>query len=112
LAVLTQELLGAWRGPDCGGDYTFNADGTYELRHFTPGNNTLTGAWSIRWDALPPTLVLVCKTFDFKIIAPDRAEYEYLGKPLELKLVELSGDALVYRFPDAKGEVRFSRPEK
>jgi hypothetical protein len=112
LVAIEQKLLGTWRGPACGGDYTFNPDGTYMLRNFTPGQNTLTGTWSIRWDALPPTLLLTCKTSDFKKKYPTWPEYEYLGKTLELKLLELNSGTLVYRAPDPQGEWRGSRPEK
>lgn len=110
LAAIEKKLLGAWKGPPCAGDYTFNADGTFDVRHFTPGGNTLSGTWSLRWDALPPTLVLTCTTSDFKKKDPGRAEYEYLGKARELKLVELSSDAFVYRLPNDKSEQRNSRP--
>jgi hypothetical protein len=102
LAALEQKLLGTWRGGPCVGNYTFNADGTYKLSNFTPGSNTLTGTWSLRWDALPPTLVVTCKTSDFKARDPGRREYEYFDKPLEIKLVELSDDLLVLRFPADK----------
>jgi hypothetical protein len=112
LAALEQKLLGTWRGRPCDGDYTFNPDGTFELKNFTPGGNTVTGAWSLRWDALPPTLVLMCKTSDFRKKDPGRPEWEHLGKALELKLLELNSDALVYRFPGDKWEWRGSRPEK
>ena len=112
LAALERKLLGIWQGPSCGGDYTFNSDGTFDLQNFTPGGNTLTGTWSLRWDALPPTLVLMCKTSDFKTKDPTREEYEYLAKALELQLLELNSDALVLRFPDRKWEWRGSRPEK
>src|SRR5262245_9809437 len=30
LDALEQKLLGSWKGPACGGDYTFNPDGTFE----------------------------------------------------------------------------------
>ena len=98
VAALEKKLLGAWRGGACAVDYTFNADGTYECRNFTPGQNTLTGTWSVRWDALPPKLVLLCKTSDFKKKAPQWPEYEYLGKPLELRLVELNGERWGYQY--------------
>jgi len=97
LAALKRKLLGDWRGGPCVGDYTFNADGTFELRNFTPGQNILTGTWTLRWDALPPTLVVTCRTSDFRKRDPSRPEYEYLGKALELKLLELDGDTLVLR---------------
>src|SRR5436190_18472513 len=109
LAALEKKLLGTWHGPACGGDYTFKAEGTFELKHFTPGNNTLTGTWSIRWDALPPTLLLTNQSSDFTKKDPSREEYEYFGKTREAKLLELNGDTFVYRFPGDKREWRFSR---
>jgi hypothetical protein len=112
LAALEQKLLGSWQGADREGNYTFNPDGTFQLQRFTPGNNTLTGTWSLRWDALPPTLVVTCKTSDFKKNDPTGPEWEYLGKPLELKLLELNSDVLVYRFPNEKLEMRCERPGK
>jgi hypothetical protein len=113
LAALEKKLLGPWKGPACAGDFTFKADGTYECRNFTPGNNTLTGEWSLRWDAVPPTLVLLYKTSDFKKKDPTRPEYEYVGKPLELRVTELNDETFVYRFPDEKlGDWRNTRPEK
>ncbi|GEM_PF-6840404 len=112
MAALERKILGTWRGPLCKGDYTFNPDGTYTLVNFTPGGNTLTGTWSIRWDALPPTLLLTCKTSDFKKKYPDRPEYEFLNKTREVKLLELNGETLIYRAPDPYGEWRGQRPEK
>ena len=99
LAALEQMLFGTWYGPDCGGDYTFHADGTFHVRRFSPGNNNLTGSWAIRWDALPPTLLLTYKTSDVKTRSPDWPEYEYLGKTREPKILELNGEILVYQFP-------------
>jgi hypothetical protein len=109
--ALEKKLLGAWQGPACGGDYTFNADGTFEVKHFTPGNNTLAGAWSIRWDALPPTLVLTCKTSDFKKKDPGRPEYEHLGKALELRLLQLDNEKLAYE-QAGQQPILFSRVKK
>lgn len=110
LAALERKLLGTWKGGPCAGDYTFNADGTFECRHFTPGGNTLTGTWSLRWDALPPTLVLTCRTSDFRKKEPARAEYAHLGRALEVKLLELTSDSLVLRFPSDRHDWRGSRP--
>jgi hypothetical protein len=109
-AALERKLLGAWKGPACAGDYTFNADGTYECRNFTPGQNTLAGTWSIRWDALPPTLLLACTTSDFKKKDPSREDFA--GKTVELRLVELNSDAFAYRYPNDKFEWRNSRPDE
>jgi hypothetical protein len=102
LKALEEKLVGQWRGPACGGNYTFSKDSTFKLDSFTPGGNTLTGTWSIRWDELPPTLVLQIKTSDFTK-DPNREEFEYLDKDWELKLIELNDKALVYRLP-GKGE--------
>ena len=104
LSALEKKLLGTWNGPACGGDYTFNSDGTFDLQHFTPGGNTVTGTWSLHWDALPPTLVLMCKTSDFTKKDPSRDEYKYVGKALELKLLELDSDTFTFRLPKDKGD--------
>jgi hypothetical protein len=98
LRALENKLLGKWRGPACGGNYHFSADGTFELTSFTPGGNTLTGTWSMRWYALPPTLVLHTTTSDFTKV-PNRDEFEYLNKDWELKLIELDDKTLAYRVP-------------
>jgi hypothetical protein len=104
LAALEHKLMGTWHGPACIGTLTFNPDRSFERQHFTPGDNSVAGTWSLRWDALPPTLILKCKTSDFKKKDPGRADYA--GTIEELKLVELGDDALVYRFPKAKRETR------
>lgn len=112
LVALEKKLLGHWKGPACAGDYTFNSDGTFELTHFTPGSNTLTGLWSIRWDALPPTLVLTCKTSDYMTKDPTRPEYEYLGKARESKLVELNDNEFAHRYSGDKSASRYTRPAR
>jgi hypothetical protein len=100
LAALEQKLFRSWKGPDCGGDFTFNPDGTFEVRHYTPGNNTFTGAWALRWEALPPTLLLTFKTSDIKKRNPAAPEHPYVGKTLRAKLLELDNDTLAFRVPD------------
>jgi hypothetical protein len=113
LNALEKKLLGVWSGPACGGDYTFNADGTFVMVNFTPGGNKLTGTWSIRWDALPPTLVLIAKTSDFttKPGAGNRQEYEYLNKPLEVKLLELNDKSFRYKYPNGDFVAVWARDE-
>jgi len=106
LAALEKKLLRAWQGPSCGGDFTFNADGTFDIQRFTPGQNILTGTWSLRWDALPPTLLLTFKTSDFKKKYPGEPEYKYVGKTLGAKLLELSSDALAFKVPDTEWDWR------
>ena len=90
---LERKLHGVWYGPACGGDWTFGADGRFEVRHYSPGNKEFAGTWKVRWNALPPTLVLTCKTSD------DPA-YLKIDEASEVKLVELNDDALTYQYPD------------
>jgi hypothetical protein len=111
LAALEQKILGFWQGPACGGDYTFNPDGTFVMENFTPGQNTLTGTWFIRWDTLPPTLLVTCKTSDFKKKSPNWPEYEYLNKTREFKLLELDDQSLTYRWGGEKDVIQFHRRE-
>ena len=90
-ADLERKLHGKWKGGACQGDWTFAPDGTYEVDHYSPGNNKLAGTWAVRWDALPPTLILTCKTSD----APDRIK---IGEKKEVKLLELDDDVLAYQY--------------
>jgi hypothetical protein len=106
LAALEGKLLRRWRGPACGGDFTFKRDGTFEVRSFTPGQNVLGGTWAIRWDALPPTLLLTFKTSDFKRTYPGEPEYKYVGKTVEAKLLELDDRALAFRAANTEWDWR------
>jgi hypothetical protein len=102
LAALEKLLLRTWQGPDCGGDFTFKPDGTFEVQHYTPANHTLAGTWSLRWDALPPTLLLNFKTSDFKKRDPAGPEYQHIGKTLEAKLLELNPHTLAFQVPNSE----------
>ncbi len=100
LAVLERKLRGAWSGQGpCDGDLTLRADGTYERRRHGPGGNNSAGTWDIRWDALPPTLVLACKTSD---------DPAYAGKTVGVKLVQLDEKALAFTYPGSTTS-RFAR---
>lgn len=99
-------LIGEWKGPACGGDWTYGADGAFEAKHFSPGDSQLTGTWDVRWDSLPPTLVRVCKTSD---------DPDLVGKTWEVRLVQLDGEALAYQYPDQYPDghrVRYTRAVK
>jgi hypothetical protein len=80
--VLERKLHGSWKGPACGGDWTFSSDGTY-----------LSGTWEVKWNALPPTLVYTCKTSD----APDRIK---VGETSAVKLIQLDDDTLAWQHLD------------
>jgi hypothetical protein len=75
---LEQKLHGTWKGGPCMGTITFKADGTFERREYSPGGNQLKGLWHVRWDALPPTLVLDCKESDSEHFAGKKDEPKLL----------------------------------
>jgi uncharacterized protein (TIGR03067 family) len=88
--ALERKLHGTWQGPDCVGELTIRPDGTFARQHYSPGNNTLAGTWQMRWDALPPTLYLTCKTSD---------DSDNVGKTVEVDVVQLDDAVLAYQFP-------------
>jgi uncharacterized protein (TIGR03067 family) len=96
--ALERKLYGEWKGGDCQGELTLKAEGTFRRRHYSPGNNTLTGTWAVRWDALPPTLVLTCTASDCQ---------EFVGKE-EVKLLQLDDAALVYQHAGGQ-QYRYTR---
>ena len=63
----------------------------------------LTGTWAVRWDALPPTLVLTCKDAD---------DPRYIGTTEAVKLVQLDDAALAWQRAGVEQPVRFERPKK
>jgi uncharacterized protein (TIGR03067 family) len=56
--------------------------------------------WQLRWHALPPTLVLTCKTSDYS---------GYVGEIEEVKLVQLDNEALALQYPGQEQPVRYAR---
>jgi hypothetical protein len=103
LARLKAKLFGTWEGQSgCAGTLQVRADGTYELTQFGPGGDDSTGQWKIRWDALPPTLILTCKSSQIE---------EEVGSLRKLKLLQLDDVDLVIKdaSPDA---LRYSRTQK
>jgi hypothetical protein len=82
LTALERKLHAEWigQGP-CDGRLTLRADGTYERRRCGPAGINSAGTWKVRWDALPPTLVLICKTSD--------GPGEDAGTTYEPKLIQL-----------------------
>lgn len=97
------KLHGQWQGGPCQGTFTFKPDGTYELTGWSPGGYRLTGTWAMRWDALPPTLVLTCKASSDK---------GYVGTKWEVKVGELNGQALSIAFDspkEGKATIRYTR---
>src|SRR4051794_10527544 len=86
--TLEKKLHGTWYGGDCVGELRLKADGTFERRGYSPGNNTLTGTWEIRWNSLPPTLKLTCTASD---------SADYVGQVVEAEVVRLDDASLDIR---------------
>ena len=90
LAVLEKKMLGAWKGQTgCDGNFRFRAGGTYELTEYGPAPYDTAGTWKVRWDALPPTLVLTCKTSEI----PDEVR-----KTTQVKLITLDDKSLAIEY--------------
>jgi hypothetical protein len=103
LAALEHKMLGTWKGQHgCAGNFVFRADGTYELTDYGPAPYDSAGTWKVRWDALPPTLVLTCKTSEVP------AE---VGKATQVKLIRLDGETLAVKHPNGTVE-RYARVKK
>jgi hypothetical protein len=101
-SAIERKLHGSWRSESaCGGTLTIKADGTYEHTGLGPGGDTCSGAWEMRWDALPPTLVLTCK---------EAADPAMVGKR-ESKVEGLNDDGLVLGAGKAS-QARFKRSKK
>jgi hypothetical protein len=82
---IESKLIGTWVGGPCVGSLQIMRDGRFERRGYSPGNNRLAGTWKVKWDALPPTLVLDCTESD--------ADH-WIGTKYETKLLELTADRL------------------
>ena len=52
------------------------------------------GTWKVRWDALPPTLVLTCKTSEI----PDE-----VGKTTQVRLIKLDDKSLAIEYANQNG---------
>jgi hypothetical protein len=89
-AALEQNLIGVWQGrTTCDGRLVFRADGSYELREYGPAHEQRQGTWKVRGEALPATLVLLCKTADVE---------EEIGKTTTVKLIEVNDKNLTITY--------------
>jgi hypothetical protein len=100
--TLDRTLCGQWKGGACQGTWTFRADGTFELKNYSPGNNTLAGEWGVRWNAHPPTLGATFSKSELP---------EHVGKKWELRIVRLDDEALTFEYP-CESKIRFVRVQK
>jgi hypothetical protein len=108
--ALEKKLHGDWEADDmdCVGELTLRADGTFERRHYSPGNNTLTGTWEMRWNALPPTLVLTCKISYYSGDVTKPAADD-IGKVAEVKVIQLDNEVLALQWVESKRAIRTER---
>lgn len=96
--ALERKLNGTWVS---GGLFpvvlTFRADGTFEQSAL---NETSGGKWSVRWDALPPTLALTYET---------AADPRLAGATRESRVVRLNDARLEFEDPDGLRPVGYTR---
>lgn len=106
LTELEKKLLGAWNGRiGCDGRFVFRSDGTYALTDYGPAGADTAGTWKIHWNALPPTLILTCRTSELD---------EEVGTKTEFKLIQLNDRkfAIQYGGANASATGRYTRDEK
>jgi hypothetical protein len=95
LTVLEKKMVGTWKGRiGCDGRLVFHANGTYELKEYGPGACDWEGTWKVLWDALPPTLILTCKTSN---------DGDLVGKTMKVKLIKLDDNNLAIDYENKNG---------
>jgi hypothetical protein len=103
-AGLEKKLLGDWKGKSaCQGDLTLKANGTFERTDCGPGGIRYAGTWEMKWDALPPTLILKCETSD---------DADVVGRKEEMKVQELNDKLLIVTYPGSDFRWQFERKMK
>lgn len=101
---LKEKIHGAWKGyGPCDGDLTLNANGTYARKWVGPGGDSDSGTWSLKWDALPPTLTFECEKADSE---------ELEGRSIPGKLVRLDDDGMEILYDGSSQPIVFRRVEK
>jgi hypothetical protein len=104
VSALEQKLHGSWKGQGgCVGNFTFEPVGSFVRTNFGPVACKMEGAWEVRWDALPPTLVLTCKSSN---------DEDDVGKVIEVKIIELDNANFACQFRDEEAPKRYKRLEK
>ena len=101
--AIEKKLVGDWKGEGpCDGRLFFRADGTFSRTDYGPGGISMTGTWKVRWDALPPTLILTQKIEDGSVSE----------KPREVKLLRLDDLVLEYGSEGSRDGVIYRRAKK
>ena len=104
LGALEKKLYGIWDGNGpCNGKLVLKSDRTYERKLFGPGGNNSTGTWSLRWNALPPTLTLNCKTSD---------DPNHVNKAIDWKVTRLNDATLSIRYKIELQPLVYNRVKK
>src|SRR5262249_55597743 len=100
LAGPEQKLIGAWQGRiGCDGRLVIRADGGYELLDYGPAPYDSAGTWKVRWDVLPPRLILTCNRSDVE---------DEVGTSREVKLIKLDSRRLEFEY-ESKTEGHYTR---
>lgn len=101
LAALEKKLHGTWDGNGpCDGKLVLYPDRIYEQKRFGPGGNTSTGTWSLRWNSLPPTLTLNCRT---------SGDPNHVNKAIHWKVRRLNDSTLSISYKDEPSALLYNR---
>jgi hypothetical protein len=100
ISALEAMLHGEWKGKGCDGQITFRADGTYERKRYGPVGVSCSGTFEVRWDSLPPTLVLSSCQRNGKALT---------STTQEAKIVMLNDSAFSYQFTDNERAAAYER---
>jgi hypothetical protein len=106
LTALEQKMLGTWQGQGpCDGRLVLRADGTYKLTEYGPADYDSQGAWKVRSEVSPATLVLICKNSEVQ---------DEVGRTTEVKLVKLDDKNLAIEYANRNGSPsgRYKRVKK
>jgi hypothetical protein len=87
-----QKILGEWKGAiGCDGRFIFRADGSYELKDYSPGPYDSAGTWKVRRNGQQAILVLDCTTSEI---------LEEVCTTTQVKLIQLDDRSLALEWPN------------
>jgi hypothetical protein len=104
MAAMDRRLPGVWRGTGpCDGQLTVRAEGTYERAHYSPGDNHVSGRWTVKRDGGRPVLVMTCDAAD------NADDVGGIGSISEVEIVRVDADVLEYRAAGQQSATRYER---
>ena len=100
-SAVKRDARGVWRGMGpCDGRLIIRADGTFERIHYSPGDNHLSGSWTVASDGERHVLSLTCDASD---------DAGKMGVTTELEIVRLDAAVLEYRAAGQQNRARYKR---